>query len=150
MVTMDAADELRSIARRLREAGNGGMMRRVSAAMRQEARPMVVDVKAAALERLPHRGGLAARVAGERVTVSVTTGARTAGVRLLMRAHDAKATNAGYVRHPVYGRSDSWVTQQIPRAAGWWTDTLRARSGRVRSRVVEAMRQTANDIMRGA
>lgn len=152
---MDAASELRAIALRLREAGAGKMMRNVSSAMRKASDPLVVDVHAAAAARLPHRGGLAARVASERVTVSVRTGLNTAGVRLVMRAHDAKATNAGYVRHPVYPRGDrtrnewTWVTQQLPGARGWWTDTLRRHSGQVRTAVIEAMRQTADDIMRG-
>jgi hypothetical protein len=125
-------------------------MKFVSRAIRSEAQPLVDAVKKAAADQLPHRGGLAARVAAERVTTSVRTGANTAGVRLIQRKHDAKATNSGYVRHPVFGtwRPDT-PTQEIPRATGWWSQTLQARSEAVTPKVVEAMNEAAAAIERG-
>ena len=144
----DASEQLHQIARALRAGGNGGAMKFVSRAIRAAAKPLADDVKKAAADQLPQRGGLARRVAKERVTVSVRTGARTAGVRLLQRNHDAKATNAGYVRHPTFGHRP-WKTQDIPRARGWWSDTLRARSDEVTPDVERAMEEAAREIERG-
>lgn len=143
----NASAQLHAIAAALRARGEKGMKRELTTGLRAGAQPLVSAVKTAAWHKLPHEGGLAARVANERVTVSVTTGARTAGVRMRTATHDSRATNAGYVRHPVYGR---WIeglpSQEIPQAAGWWTDTLRARSPAVTPVLLAVMEKIAAEI----
>jgi hypothetical protein len=54
--------------------------------------------------------------------------ARTADVRLTTTAPDTAMTDSGFVRHPTYGNRSRWITQQIPDAAGWWSDTLARKS----------------------
>jgi hypothetical protein len=140
--------ELLRISRALREAGNGAAMRHVAGAMRDAARPLPLYTARAALEQLPHRGGLARRVADERVSVSVRTGANTAGVSLVMRHHDAAVTDLGYVRHPTFGHAP-WRTESIPRARGWWSDTLAQHSDEITPYIWRAMQQVAAAIQRG-
>ncbi len=120
--------QLRELAVRLKAAGDGALRVELLRGLRTAAQPLVTEVQAAAMEKLPKRGGLNVQVASQKVTVSVRTGARTAGVRLVTRAPDTAWTDAGYVRHPVF-KSGKWVTQQIPNAAGWWSQTLNSKAG---------------------
>lgn len=118
-----------------------------TAGLRAGAQPLISAVRAQALARLPHEGGLAARVAKERVTVSVRASARDASVTLRTSTHDSRATNDGYVRHLVYGRPDSWVRQEIPQATGWWTKTLERESPKVTPILVAAIEEMSAEIM---
>lgn len=142
---MDASAQLAAVARALRAAGAGAAQRRVVGEIQRATPPLAAATRAAALDRLPKSGGLAARVAAERVTVS----ARADGVTLTNTAHDAATTNSGYVLHPTYGHGPL-VRQDIPEAAGWWTDTMRDSSRReVAPRVERAARDIAAEIQRG-
>lgn len=118
--------QLRAIARQLKDVANGRELKlEMTRGLRAGAAPLVADVKRAAEEKLPKRGGLNKKVAKERVTVSVRTGAKTAGVRLTTKAPSTAETDQGFVRHPLPGNDRSrWVTQSIPEAAGWWSQTL--------------------------
>lgn len=142
----NASVQLHAIASALKARGERGMKRELTAGLRAGAAPLVSAVRAQAAARLPREGGLAARVANERVTVSVLTSARNAGVTMRTRTHDTRATNEGYVRHLVYGRPKSWVRQEIPEAAGWWSDTLREASPRVTPVLLGVMKKIAAEI----
>lgn len=125
------------------------MLRQMTAAMRVAAKPLVTAVKAAAEQKLPHRGGLNTRVAKARVTVSVRTGARTAGVRLYTRDTDTRATDHGYVRHPTFGRRtgpNDWHDQSIPQAEGWWSQTLADESPGATPELMAVMRRVGDEI----
>lgn len=142
----NASAQLTAIAAACRTQANGkAIKRKMTVGIRAAAQPLKTSVKGAAASQLPKRGGLAARVSGERVTVSVLTGPRTAGARMLMRNHDAKATNDGRVRHPV-PNTGQWVEQSIPKAAGWWTDTLKRESPAVTPAVLAVMGEIAAEI----
>lgn len=145
MAAVNASAQLRAVALRLREAGAGALFNDVRAEIRAEAEPLVVAVQEAAQRKLPHTGGLNERVASQHVRVSVLTGARSAGVRLAYptRKSAGALTNQGYVNHPVFADSSksrrewAWVNhQELPNAAGWWTDTLRQDSPGVTPRIV--------------
>jgi hypothetical protein len=103
--------------------------------LREGAKPLIPLVHEAADRQLPKAGGLNKRVAAQKVSVSVRTGARTAGVRLTTKDLDTKETDSGYVRHPVFNRRYKkgpnagkrvWAkkNQPLPAAAGWWSKTL--------------------------
>lgn len=117
--------------------------------LKSAAKPMIGEVQAAARAKLPRRGGLNEQVAGQRVTISVRTGARTAGVRLLTSAPDTAMTDAGFVRHPVFGHRDRWKRQSIPNAAGWWTDTCEASAPKVKAEMLAVMETYAAAIRVG-
>lgn len=134
----DASEQLRAIAERLRTAGAGVLFNDVRAEIRAEAEPLVVAVQEAAQRKLPKRGGLNEWVASQHITIQVLAGARIAGVRLRgpRNIRSGGQTNRGYVRHPLPNNNrEHWVTQQIPEAAGWWTDTLREDSPLVTPRI---------------
>jgi len=142
----DSARLLR-ISRALRAAAGGGAMRQVADAMREGARPLPGYIARAALSQLPHRGGLDRRVAAEPVSITSRSSAESAVVTLAMRRHDAATTDRGYVEHLTYGRPPL-RTESIPRASGWWSDTLRDRSHELTPHILRAMQRVAEDIQR--
>lgn len=122
-----ASDELRLVAVRLKVAGAGGLRTELLRGLRTAAKPLIPKVQAAAKAKLPKGGGLNEQVASQKISVSIRTGAKSAGVRLTTTALDTKQTDAGYVRHPVFGTwRPGMPAQQIPDAAGWWSGTLAA------------------------
>lgn len=143
----NASEQLHAIALALKVRGEKGMKREMTAGLRLGAQPLVSAVRTSARARLPKSGGLAERVASERITVSVLTSARNAGVRIKTSTHDSRATNSGYVRHPVFGTwHEDMPSQQIPAAAGWWTDPLRAGSPAITPVLRAVMEKLAAEI----
>lgn len=143
MATVDASAQLREIAVRLREAGDRGNLNALRKSIRTSAAPLVSAVKEAAVEKLPHGGGLNEQVASQRVGVSIRTGARTAGVRLTTTAPDTSQTDQGFVRHPVFGNRKRWVREEIPQAAGWWSQTLTDKAPAVTPLIVAELERVA-------
>lgn len=139
----DASAQLRAIAVRLREAGDRANLNALRKSIRTSAAPLTAAVKDAARAQLPKGGGLNEQVANQRVSVSIRTGARTAGVRMTMSAPDTGQTDQGYVRHPVYGNRNNWVQQSIPDAAGWWSQTLADRAPAVQPLIVAELARVA-------
>lgn len=151
MSVSSGSARLTAIGQALKEYGEGGMRRELIGGMRLGAMPLVDAVHNAALTQLPKAGGLNRQVAGQRVTVSVSL-ARAAGVRLKTTAPDTQMTDSGFVRHPSigymgYDRSYwQWVTQEIPEAKGWWTNTLERKSVEVTPFLDAVLRKIAADI----
>jgi hypothetical protein len=147
----NASMELRQLGVNLRVMGEAGLMREIRKELRAGAAPLIPAVKQAALDQLPKGGGLNAQVAGQRVSVSIRTGARTAGVRLTTTAPDTAQTDSGYVRHPVFGKwRKGTPTQPIPAAVGWWSKTLERTASEVSPALLETLaRATAALINRG-
>lgn len=142
--------ELRAISERLKAAGSGDVRLQMIRGLRVAAQPLVPAVGNAALRQLPKQGGLNQQVAGQKVTVSVSTAARTAGVRLKTTAPDTAMTDAGFVRHPLPRNNRSrWITQSIPAAAGWWSGTLQRLSPAITPALVTVMRTVAAQIEGG-
>lgn len=127
-VARSGSAQLALIGAALRATGARDLRLELLRGTKEAGRPLVHAVHDAAMAQLPRTGGLNAQVAGQKVTVSVRTGARTAGVRLTTTAPDTAQTDAGFVRKPTWGHRDRWVTQAIPKATGWWSRTL-AQSG---------------------
>lgn len=145
-----ASRQLAEVAARLKAAGERDLRLQLMRGLRAGAAPLIPGVKNAARMTLPKRGGLNKWVADQPVKVSVRTGARTAGVRLYMTKTDAKETNAGYVRHPVFGRVRKdgkrvWAKddQKIPNAEGWWSHTLASTSPIVTPELLRVLEETA-------
>jgi hypothetical protein len=143
--------ELAALAARLKATGNKGLRTQLLRGLKTGAAPLIVAVKDSAREKLPKGGGLNEQVAGQRVRVSVRTGARTAGVRLLTTAPDTAQTNSGFVRHPVFNRRNAegkriFVRQELPNATGWWTDPLTAGAPLVTPELTAVMVRVAREI----
>jgi hypothetical protein len=132
-----ASEQLRMIGLRLEEGGNGALFSPIRAEIVAHAEPLVHAAQEAAQRMLPHKGGLNEWVAGQHIRISVLTSAATAGVRLTgpPSIRSGGQTNQGYVRHPVFGDREAWVTEQTP-GAGWWSTTLAEDSAAITPQIV--------------
>lgn len=112
--------------------------------MRVGAQPLVPAVHDAARAELPKSGGLNELVAGQKITVSVRTGANTAGVRLITKASAARQAEEGAVWHPVWGHRDRWKPTDV--RPGYWSNTLTERSPEVTPALIAVMARVAGEI----
>ncbi len=140
------ADQFLALSRALKAAGRSELRKELNKGMRDAAKPLIAKSRAAALAKLPSRGGFAAMVAKEPQRVQVRTGAATAGVRIVVgkRRGGAQAANGGRLRHPVFG-TDTFVTQDVP--PGWFDDTMRAGAPVVRPELEAAMERVAQRVV---
>lgn len=134
-----AARQLHLIAAACKKTGTGGMKLALVRDLRVQAAPLVTAVRESARRNLPQTGGLAETQARQSIRVSVLTSARNAGVRIRTRTLGSFQTNAGYVRHPVFGDRERWVQQDLPRAAGWWDRPLHAAGPAVTANVIASI-----------
>jgi hypothetical protein len=145
MPAANGSVQLAKIAAQLKATGQRDLRLQMMRGLREGAKPLIPAVREAATEQLPKAGGLNKQVAGQKITVSIRTGARTAGVRLTTTAPDTKQTDSGFVRHPTFGRRSKgqWRTQQIPAATGWWSKTLGDSAGKVTPELAKVMLEIA-------
>lgn len=143
MPNAEASAQLREVALKLKSAGAGGLRLQLLRGLKAGAAPLIPAVKDAARAQLPKSGGLNEHVANQKVTVSVRTGATTAGVRLTTKDLDTRDTDSGMVRHPVFGHRDRWVDQSVPQATGWWSVTLAEKSPDVTPELIKVLAETA-------
>jgi len=54
-----------------------------------------------------------------------------------------------FVRHPVYGNRKRWTRQEIPNAAGWWSQTLKDAAPEVTAELVGVMEAVSVQIQGG-
>ena len=150
-VTGSGSEQLAALAKRIKAAAPTGLRVELLRWLKEGAKPLIPKVHDAAIAKLPRAGGLNEQVAGQKVTVQVRTGAKTAGVRLKTTAPDTKQTDEGWVRHPIYGRrgKGDWRTQQIPNAKGWWSDTLAKSAPEVTPELMAAMEAVSVQIQGG-
>lgn len=91
--------------------------RRMSKALRDVAKPVGTDVIRKGAARLPHRGGLAARVATRgRVSATMSSGSSPRATLSLTNREGIKLAglDAGVVRRPLFGIRSAWFSQDIP------------------------------------
>lgn len=155
-VTVHGGDKLAELAKRCRQAGRQDIKRGMVQAIRAEAAPLMSALRDAIRStdmgvgaKSSGHTGVRERMAGA-IKLKVTTGARTAGVRLETRGLGTEETLPGHVdkgrwRHRVYGH-DVWVEQHSER--GWWTATIRVRTPATRARIVSLLDQIAMIIER--
>lgn len=114
------AEQFLALSKRLKREGQTGLRKELNKAMRDAAKPLIPKVRAAARADLPHRGGLAERIARKPYRVKVSTAASTAGVSIVGTKVDPRI-NAGRVYHPVFGHRPG-VTQSV--RGGYFDRTL--------------------------
>ncbi|GAA4358405.1 hypothetical protein [Angustibacter luteus] len=138
------AENLHQVYAKVKAVGDGELRKRVTRGIREATQPMKDAVKASALAELPHRGGLNQLVARSRISNSVRTSSRSAGVQLkATNDHDIKAMDRGRLRHPTFGRT-GWVTQKI--GPGWWSRPLEKTAPQVRDGIQKALNDIGRDI----
>lgn len=156
-VRIEGTDELQKIADALKAAADRELQKRVSAAMRDLAKPLGRRVLEKGAEELPQRGGFAAYfVARGRVNVSNSLRGRSASVTIALRNKGTRfaAVDKGLLRHPVFARGDktrkeqTWVSQRI--RPGVFTRAYEAEVPNVRAEVLKAAQATLTDVARKA
>lgn len=145
IVKVEGANKFTELARRLKTYGDGKTLRaEFYKGINRAAKPLKDDVRKAARERLPHRGGLAQRVASSRITVTRRMTGNAAGVSIKgTNGYDIGSIDRGRVRHLVYGHKP-WVNQMVK--SGFWTDPLEAGAPAVREELEKVMEDVANKI----
>ena len=144
------ADQFLRLSKALKQAGRTELRKELTKGLRDGARPLIPLARAAARQQIPHRGGLADLVAREPMRVQVRTGAKTAGVRIVVgnRRGAARATNAGLLRHPVFGTAVC-VSQRVTESAGWFDETLTRNAPIVRPELERALQRVADRVVKG-
>lgn len=155
MATVDAlADDLAALARSLRDAGDEGLRREVTSAIRRAAGTIPPAIRAGMADRHPRRyfdGTLRAdtqigvRVqAGTSGTVSVY--ARTRGTPRHQRK--LRRLDEGFLTHPLFGdRDHQWYTQAV--TPGWFTQPAGDAQPRVRREIEDALDRVKDQIWAG-
>lgn len=137
-----------ALSKALKHAGAGGLRKQLNKGLQEAVKPVIPKTRAAALARLPKRGGLAAQVAKEPQRVQVKTGESTAGVRLVVgkRKGGAQSANAGTIRHPIPG-GKAFVNQSVK--PGWFDEPAKAALPEIQQAAMHALDAVARDIARG-
>lgn len=154
VVRVEGTDDLQRIADALKEAGDKDLQKSIAAALRSEAKPLGERVLRRGAESMPHRGGLAERVAGlGRVGVSSALRGRVASVSVILRNKgvDLKSLDAGILRHLVFaqsGRPRTWVRQTVP--AGAFRQAFEDEAREVQAKAVKAAQGVLDDVGRKA
>ena len=143
--TVTGADDFYRLSKALKAAGRTELRKELNAELRKAGKPLIDRTRAAARSDLPSRGGLAAQVAREPQRIQVRTGARTAGVRVVVgrRRGGARGANRGVIRHPVFGNRDKWVNQRVE--PGWFDKTLQRDAPDIARPAIEAAMQSIAD-----
>jgi hypothetical protein len=163
-VSVDGAQRLKRLSRDLRGAANGDLRRELRRQIRDAGRPVVADVRAAALrvEVESSKGGHVDpdKSTGLRRAVAGATGLSVTanGIRIrvssarLGKTHPPKL--ARYLdasfrykrwRHPVFGNRDVWVEQT---GEPFFFATIRKHTATFRKACLDAMEDVAQKITR--
>ena len=147
----DAAAELEALAFRLRRAGDGGLLREVTRAMRDAAEPVPGEIRADLAPHLPNRYA-ADLDADVRLGVSVRTGQGDPGVSVTGQATGSarrlRTLDAGILHHPLWGDREHWRRQEVQ--PGWFTGPAEAGGPRVRTAIEQALEDVAAKAVKGA
>lgn len=141
-----ADNDLKSLARRLRQAGRKDLTRELNKGVADAVKPLRAELPASARSHLPRRGGLAARVAGAKIRVTRKPNGvvLTAVQQYQIRPMD----DPGVIRHPVFkrkgeeGRHTVWMAQKI--RPGWFSDP----ANRTRALAAKNLEAALNNVAR--
>lgn len=151
---VSGGEDFARLSRRLKDAGETGLSRALSRAIRKAADPITREIKDPAHLRpyMPNRYAdtLAADI---RVTTVQRGSIRQPGVRIQAagRAKKRKVQqlDEGVLHHPLYGDRDRWFLQLKAMKPGFFTDPCEKAGPQVRDKITAAMRETAAKIARG-
>jgi hypothetical protein len=146
VITADV-HQMKAVAKMIRESGDKELRKAFTKGTNEAVEPAKDAVRSSARSELPHRGGLAERVASSKFRVQRLTG-KAPGIVLIMRlakehgggSVDLKRMNSGSLRHPVYGHRGRWVLQSV--RSEWFTRAL----DDVRPRVTRGVSAAVADV----
>lgn len=111
-VEISGAAKLHDVVIAVRAAGDKGMSKEMSAALRKAAKPVQESLRKTTEASMPSRGGYRAVLSKSlRFRTNIQAGPRSVAFRLITFAdgtaerRDIVALNNGKLRHPVFGRS---------------------------------------------
>jgi hypothetical protein len=110
-------------------------------AVRAAVAPLKDSVKSSALELLPKRGGLAAKIAASKY--GIRTSATTVSFQTVS-PFEIKTIDQGIVRHPVFGHPIKWVSEPV--TPGFWSKPAEADVNDIRVAVSVAIDKVAKQI----
>jgi hypothetical protein len=139
------ADDMLRLSKHLKALGETGLRKDLNRGLRNAAKPVIKAQRSAARRDLPQRGGLARQVGRASLRAQVRTGSEP-GVRIVAKGTDASQTDAGRVRHPVFGKRRVFVEQQVK--GGWFSETPKTQVAAVRREVQAVMQDVASRIGR--
>jgi hypothetical protein len=133
------AEQLAKLSRRLKETGDKEVKKELFKALNRATKKPKAEARARALATLPHRGGLAKKVAASRfMTRNRTTGKGDPSLQLVAKGSvSIHAIDAGHVRHPVFGHPDRWVKQSVK--AGWFSIPMKDNEKEARREIATSM-----------
>jgi hypothetical protein len=144
------ADQVRALARDLRQAGDRDLKRELYRGMQRAARPLIEDIKSKTGDYLPGEVAELARTAryatrtfaSGRVTIKAARKQPRGGKKM-----DLAAIDRGRLRHPVHGNRRVWVVQAV--RAGWFTQSVAGQGiDGVRDEMVKVVERVAEDLAR--
>ncbi|MGX7679075.1 hypothetical protein ACSMXN_09255 [Jatrophihabitans sp. DSM 45814] len=150
---VEANEQFTAAAKALNEAADKTIRTEVYAAFRRAAKPLGESIIREGSAELPHRGGLAARVAKAKLAQSNATTGNNPKVAISLKVREGyslKSMDAGTIRHPVFSRADRtqvWVKQSI--RSGAFTRPFEAGADPVRKEVLTALENVARQIRDG-
>jgi hypothetical protein len=144
----DLAFQLAAISNRLKELGEGGLARELSASIGKAVDTIPPKIRAGLDPKLPNRY---ARVLEEDVKFSRRTFTDPDGTRVSLYASNAGTRNrrlgrldSGILAHPVFGDRKDWREQRVQ--PGWFTKPAEDAAPQVR----EVIRRSLDDIVEKA
>jgi hypothetical protein len=149
--------QLRKLSARLREAGDEGkgLRRELMKQINEAAKPLAKEISDPAHLK-PYMPDRYADILAADLRVSATKSfAKNPGVSIRARARARKRKvallDAGLLNHPVYARGErsawTWANGQTGgMRAGFFTDPCERATPQIRSRVLQAMTETAGKI----
>lgn len=142
------ADQFLALSKALKHAGRTELRKELNKQMRDGAKPLIPKARAEAQSKLPQSGGFAKQVAKEPMRVQARTG-RHPGVRIVVgkKRGGARSANRGFIRHPVFGNRENWVTQEVP--PDWFDGPMRGSAPEIRKALQQALEDVADKIVRG-
>jgi hypothetical protein len=139
---------LTRIARDLAEVGNKGLKNELLRGIRAATKTAIPDVRTAAEVKLPKRGGLAERVAGQKFGTRTSLRAKTASVRITGQGmKELRDIDQGRLRKPLFGNRDHWYGQAVD--PGFFSATLEKKGPEVRRQIEQVMRAVKIKIEKG-
>ena len=163
------ADDLEKLAKRLKAEGGTELRKELLRGIRETNKPTVKKVKQSALDNLPKRGGLAAKVAKDPIGTRTRLTGNSAGVTIQRKR--GRGLNEGRLRHPVFvknrnaigfktGRGKTghvlggddrkkwtWVSQKV--SSHWFNKPIEDDAPHIRNGLQKVMQDVAAKITRG-
>lgn len=148
MTAVSGSRDLARLGARLKAAGERDLRLQLLRRLRAAGKELIPPIERSAREVLPKTGGLAERVASQKLAVRTSFAASGARVRLIDQGmQELSDIDKGRVRHPVYGNRSVWKQQEVE--PGFFTKPVEEGAPVVRENIRQAMEDISRQITRG-